>query len=131
MKPNVKKLTIAAMMLAIAIASMFWKNASVFITGPIVNTCLMLTALSCGIGYGVILSVITPIMSFIITGSPIMAAIPAIMPMIMIGNAILVFFVWFLGCVIRVHKNENARIIAGGVVGSVVKMVFMWITIAS
>ena len=43
-----------------------------------------------GIPCGIILSVITPVTSFFITGSPIIGAIPAIMPCIMAGNAILV-----------------------------------------
>ncbi|MDD6222511.1 MAG: ECF transporter S component [Lachnospiraceae bacterium] len=130
MKTNVKKLTIAALMLAVCIASMFLKNTSVFITGPIVNTCLMLTAISCGLGYGLILSAVTPVLSFFITGSPVIAAIPLMMVMIAIGNAILVFFVWL--CAVRLHrpKNRNVRIVAGGVIGSCVKAAFMWASIS-
>ncbi len=130
MKTRTKKLVVAALMLAIAVASMFLKNTSVFITGPIVNTCLMLTALFSGLVYGLILSVVTPLFSFLITGSPIMAAVPMIMPMIMIGNAILVFFTWLFAS--RIHKpnKEIIRIAIGGVVGAVVKAAFMWVTIS-
>lgn len=131
MKTNVRKLTIAALMLAICIASMFFKNTSVFITGPIVNTCLMLTAVVCGLGYGIILSAVTPVFSFFITGSPVIAAIPMMMLMIAIGNAILVFFVWLFAVRLRKPAGRSARIAIGGVIGSCVKAAFMWGAISS
>lgn len=130
MKSQTRKLVVAALMLAIAVASMFLKNTSVFITGPIVNTCLMLTALFSGIWYGLILAVVTPLFSFLITGSPVMAAVPMIMPMIMIGNAILVFFTWLFACKIRKPDKDIPCIAIGGVVGSVVKAAFMWASIS-
>ena len=37
-----------------------------------------------------ILAVVTPVTAFLIAGSPIMSAIPAIIPCIMAGNALLV-----------------------------------------
>ena len=39
-----------------------------------------LSGVKCGNSCGIILSVITPVTSFFITGSPIIGAIPAIMP---------------------------------------------------
>ncbi|MGI5990429.1 MAG: ECF transporter S component [Lachnospiraceae bacterium] len=130
MNTNVKKLTIAALMLAISIASMFLKNTSVFITGPIVNTCLMLTAIACGLGYGLIISAVTPIFSFFITGSPVIAAIPAMIIMIAVGNAILVVFTWLFAVKMRTPSNRNIRIVIGGVIGSCVKAAFMWAAIS-
>lgn len=90
MKIITKQITITAALLAVCIASQFFKNMSVYITGPIINACIVLAALSGGMICGIIISIITPVMSFFITGSPIIAAIPLIMPCIMIGNA---FFV--------------------------------------
>ncbi|MCQ2483650.1 MAG: ECF transporter S component, partial [Clostridia bacterium] len=85
-----KSLAYAAILLAICIVSQFLKNTSVYITGPIINACLLLCVLTAGIKYAVALSVITPITSFIITGSPIMAAIPMIIPCVIVGNIIYV-----------------------------------------
>ena len=130
MNTNVKKLTIAALMLAISIASMFLKNTSVFITGPIVNTCLMLTAIACGLGYGIILSAVTPILSFFKTGSPVIAAIPAMMVMIAIGNAILVICVWLFAIKMKSPSNRSIRICLGGAIGACVKAAFMWAAIS-
>ena len=91
MKITTKQITTTAVLLAICIVSQFFKNTSVYITGPVINACLILAVLSVGIPCGIILSVITPVTSFFITGSPIIGAIPAIMPCIMAGNA---FWSW-------------------------------------
>lgn len=86
MKITTKQITTTAVLLAICIVSQFFKNTSVYITGPVINACLILAVLSVGIPCGIILSVITPVTSFFITGSPIIGAIPASMPCIMAGN---------------------------------------------
>ena len=105
MKLKTRQITITAIMLAICIVSQFFKNLSVYLTGPIINAALILTAIYAGAACGVILSIITPITSFFITGSPIMAAIPAMFPCIMIGNIILVVAVALL----RKQIRKNCR----------------------
>ena len=96
MKLKTRQITVTAILLAICIVSQFFKNLNVYITGPIINAALILTTVYAGLACGIILSVITPITSFFITGSPIMAAIPAMFPCIMIGNIILVVAVALL-----------------------------------
>ena len=96
MKIKTKQITVTAIMLAICLVSQFFKNLSVYITGPIINAALILTVLYAGMACGIILSIITPVTSFFITGSPVMAAIPAMFPCIMIGNIILVACVGLL-----------------------------------
>ncbi len=123
MKITTKQITTTAVLLAICIVSQFFKNTSVYITGPVINACLILAVLSVGIPCGIILSVITPVTSFFITGSPIIGAIPAIMPCIMAGNALLVLGV---GLVTKKCKG-NGGLIAGMAAGSVVKALFMGI----
>ena len=86
MKIKTKQITVTAIMLAICLVSQFFKNLSVYITGPVINAALILTVLYAGMACGIILSIITPVTSFFITGSPVMAAIPAMFPCIMIGN---------------------------------------------
>ena len=76
MKIKTKQITVTAIMLAICLVSQFFKNLSVYITGPIINAALVLTVLYAGMACGIILSIITPVTSFFITGSPVMAAIP-------------------------------------------------------
>lgn len=126
MKITTKQITTTAILLAICIASQFLKNLSVYITGPIVNTCLILAVLSAGVACGVILAVITPVTAFLIAGSPIMSAIPAIIPCIMLGNIILVLCVGLITKKVR----GNAGLICGMAVGAVLKAAFMGIVIA-
>ena len=85
MKLKTRQITVTAILLAICIVSQFFKNVSVYLTGPIINAALILTTVYAGLACGIILSIITPITSFFITGSPIMAAIPAMFPCIIIG----------------------------------------------
>ena len=96
MKLTTKQIAMTAVMLAVCIVSQFFKNTSVFITGPIINAALVIVTVYCGLACGIILSVITPITSFFITGSPIMAAVPAMFPCIMAGNIVLVLLVVLL-----------------------------------
>lgn len=91
-----KQIAITAIMLAICIASQFFKSLSVYITGPIVNLCLIITVMTAGLMWGIILAVITPVTAFFIAASPVMNAVPGIIPLIMIGNVVLVLMVHFL-----------------------------------
>ena len=134
MKITTKQITMTAALLAICIVSQLFKNTSVYITGPIINTCIIIAVLNAGLISGVLLSVITPVTSFFITGSPIVSAIPLIMPCIMIGNALLAVT---LSAVVRLLSgrdndtaklkinSETASIVAGMILGSVVKAMFM------
>ena len=48
MKITTKQITTTAVLLAICIVSQFFKNTSVYITGPIINACLIIAALGAG-----------------------------------------------------------------------------------
>ena len=126
MKIKTKQITVTAIMLAICLVSQFFKNLSVYVTGPIINAALILTVLYAGIACGIILSIITPVTSFFITGSPVMAAIPAMFPCIMIGNIILVVCVGLL----RKKCGKAAGFPVSIAIGAILKAVFMGIAIA-
>lgn len=126
MKITAKQIATTAVLLAICLVSQFFKNVSVYITGPIINACLILAVCSVGIVCGFILAVITPITAFFISGSPIMAAIPAIIPCVMIGNILLVLGVGL----IRKRVKGNGGLIVGMTVGSVLKALFMGLVIS-
>lgn len=125
-KLNTRALAQAAILLAICIISQFFKDLSVYITGPIINACLIICVLTAGLGWAIILSIVTPITSFIITGSPIMSAIPLIIPCIMIGNAILVMFIAFL----KDKPNGKIGLPLSMIAGAVVKALFMGVVIS-
>lgn len=94
MKINTRLLCRAAILLALCIASQFLKDTSVYITGSIINTILIIATLSCGYLGAVAIALITPLTSWLITGSAVMSSYPAIVPCVMLGNVILVSCVW-------------------------------------
>lgn len=120
-KITTKQIVIGGVLLALMIISQFFKNFSVYITGPIVNLILIIATLSVGLVMGIILSVIAPITSFLITGSPIMAGIPLIIPAVMVGNIILCVAVSFF---YRKFKTSWSLPV-GLIVGSLCKAAFM------
>ena len=89
MKFTTRGLVQTGLLLAVCIASQFFKNLSVYLTGPIVNTTIILAVLAVGLWSGILIGVIAPVSAFFISGSPIMAAIPLMFPVIMGGNIIL------------------------------------------
>lgn len=109
MKINVRLLCRTALLLALCIASQFLKNTSVYITGPIVNAILILSTLSCGFFSGAAISVITPLTSWWITGSPIMSAHPAIVPCVMMGNLLLVTSTWLFARWLKSKLPDTER----------------------
>ena len=126
MNTKTKKITAAGALLAICIVSQLFKNFSVYITGPIINACLILAVVYCGLFWSVVIAILTPVTAFLITGAPIMKVVPAIMPLVMAGNIVLVVVFWLL-----VKKNVNlVKFIAGGIIGSVAKAAFMALTIS-
>lgn len=125
MKLSTKQLVQTALLLAICIASQFFKNLSVYVTGPIVNTTIIIAVLAVGIWSGLLISIVAPVTAFFISGSPIMAAIPLMFPAIMAGNAILAVCVWYF-------KNKldfKWKLPASLALGSILKAAFMGIFI--
>ena len=124
-----KQITATAILIAICIVSQYLKNLSMFITGPIINAIIIIAVAYIGLVPGIIISIITPITSFFITGSPIVAAIPYIMPCIMIGNIILAVFVGVFS------KRDGEYIISKTMItpmilGVAVKSIFMGLSIS-
>lgn len=125
MKLSTRQLAQTALLLAICIVSQFFKNLSVYITGPIVNTTIIIAVLAVGLWSGLLISIIAPVTAFFLTGSPIMAAIPLMFPAIMAGNAILATCVWFF----QKKSGFQWRLPAGLLIGSVLKAAFLGIVV--
>lgn len=132
MKFTTKGLVQTGLLLAVCIASQFFKNLSVYLTGPIVNTTIILAVLAVGLWSGILIGVIAPVSAFFISGSPIMAAIPLMFPVIMGGNIILAVCVQFFyikkstsGKSNTSKGNASQRLITGLILGSVLKAAFM------
>lgn len=125
MKPSTRQLVQAALLLAICIASQYFKNLSAYITGPVVNAAIIIAVLAVGLWSGLLISIIAPVTAFFLTGSPIMASIPLMFPAIMAGNAILAVCVWYF----QNKLSFQVRLAAGLAAGSVLKAAFMGVVI--
>ena len=129
MKLSTRQLAQTALLLAICIASQFFKNLSVYITGPVVNTTIIIAVLAVGLWSGLFISVIAPVTAFFISGSPIMAAIPLMFPAVMGGNMILAVCTWYFTHYLQKKMKFKGSLPAGLIAGSVLKAAFMGIVI--
>ncbi len=129
MKISTRQLAQTALLLAICIASQFLKNLSVYITGPVVNTTIIIAVLAVGLWSGIFISVIAPVTAFLISGSPIMAAIPLMFPAVMGGNMILAICTWYSTRYFQKKLKFKGSLPAGLIAGSVLKAAFMGIVI--
>lgn len=125
MKLTTKQLVQTALLLAICIASQYFKNISVYITGPVVNTTIIIAVLAVGLWSGLLISIVAPVTAFFFTASPIMAAIPLMFPVVMAGNAILAVNAWYF----QNKLNWKWHLPVGLIIGSILKALFMGITI--
>ena len=127
-----REIAVTALLLAVGIASQFLKSLSIFITGPIVNVCIILAVLAAGLPSGLILSVITPITAYFIAASPVMLALPGIVPFIIGGNAVLAVMTYFL-CrkqFLTDCRLGNGRLWLYSLLSALAKGAFMGLTIS-
>lgn len=129
-----KQIAITAILLAICIVSQVFKNLSVFITGPVINACLVLAVALVNLPCAIILSVITPVTAYFIAASPVMTAVPGILILIMIGNIVLVVSTYFL---LRKDFSEfkpelmySLKSAVKAIICAFLKAVFMGVTIS-
>ncbi|MBR6366161.1 MAG: ECF transporter S component [Lachnospiraceae bacterium] len=134
-KPKISealKITITAMLLAVCMVSQVFKNLSVYITGPVVNLCLVLCMMTAGLKYALLLSIVTPVTAYFIAASPVMNAVPGIIPLIMAGNAVLVVVAFFFvkpTLKKNTVKNNVMYVITSGIAAAA-KGAFMGLTIS-
>lgn len=129
-----KQIAITAILLAICLISQIFKSLSVFITGPVINACLLLTASLVNLPCAIALSVITPITAYFIAASPVMMVVPGIIPFIMLGNVVLVVSTHFILKkdldTMNLDGINSLKLIIKAVLCSLLKAVFMGLTIS-
>ena len=103
MKINTKQITVTAIMLALSIVVIQFiklplsiSGQSIGVSGALINLIIIVDTLYCGLLSGMLLAIIIPVLSFVLTASPIISSVPLILPCIMIGNAVIVLFAWFV-----------------------------------
>ena len=129
-----KQIAITAILLAICLISQIFKSLSVFITGTVINACLLLTASLVNLPCAIALSVITPITAYFIAASPVMMVVPGIIPFIMLGNVVLVVSTHFILKkdldTMNLDGINSLKLIIKAVLCSLLKAVFMGLTIS-
>lgn len=113
---SAKKIATTALFLALLIAVQQFK-AIQFITGPLVNAILIITAVWIGLYSGLVIAVLSPIFAAIITPALPMQLLPQMIPVIMAGNAIIVIAAY-------IFRNKSLKL--GLIVGAVTKALLLW-----
>jgi len=117
-----KQLTTTALLLALCIVFQCMKGLSVYLTGSAVNCILVIATLYCGLFSGTCIAMLTPVVAYFIGATPVMNMIPLMMLVIMIGNELIVLFVWLF---------RTKRLEIGMLLGAAVKALFLWATVWS
>ncbi len=120
MKISTRPLVQTALLLALCIVFQCLKSISVYITGPAVNAVLIIATLSVGLYSGLLIAATAPVVAFFLGATPVMNLIPWMIPIIIVGNSILVLAVWLF-------KQKN--LMEGLLTGSVCKAAFLWLTV--
>ena len=109
MKTKVQWITRTGVLLAVLIVlQAVTKSLGQLVTGSCVNAVLAVAALTCGLGSGLVIALVSPVLAFLLGIAPQLVTVPAIMA----GNAV-------CGLVL-------SRIAAGGTV----KKVLLWLAAA-
>lgn len=134
MKISTKQITVTAIMLALsAVVIQFIKaplsiaGQAIAISGALINLILIIDTLYCGLLSGIILSILIPVLSFVLKASPIVSVVPLILPCIMIGNIVMILFAWFASG----KKNELNILPISLVAGALAKAAVMTLLIVN
>ncbi len=115
-----KQITTTALLLTLCIVFQSMKGLSVYLTGSAVNCILVIAVLYCGLFSGTCIAVLAPIVAYFIGATPIINMIPLMMPVIMLGNELLVLGVWLF---------RRKRLEVGMLFGCIAKALFLWVTV--
>ncbi len=125
MKKLTSKLALAGLLYAIIIIMQLIKNISPFISGPIINTVMVIAVLELGVWFGAGFSIIVPITSILFAPGSAMTVVTGLtngmtLPVIMIGNII------FVLAALYGKKYGYKVFIVALIAGAVLKWLFMW-----
>lgn len=117
---STKKLTATALLLALCLMFQMLKSISVYLTGPMVNAILITAAVLLGIPGGAVIAVCSPLFAWLLGATPVVNMIPAMLPVIMAGNLIIV-----LSANLLWKKSPVGSLLAG----SVLKALWLWLMV--
>lgn len=120
MKITAKQISRTGILLALCIAFQCLKGLSVFITGTAVNAILVIAVLSTGFLSGLVISIVAPVVAYVMGMTPIVQAIPLMILVIMVGNALLV---------LAVALMQKKNLLVGMGIGSLGKFLWLWLMV--
>ncbi len=94
-KPFVGQLVLSVLFLLLCLPAQLLENVSVYLSESLVCAVLIICTLACGYGWGAVLSLLTPLTGWLVTGSEVISRLPQILPCHMLANLLLVSLVWF------------------------------------
>lgn len=112
----VRALVKTALLLALCLVFQLLKTLSAYITGPLVNAVLIIASVTVGWQSGLAISCLAPLAAWLIGATPIVNALPVMLPVIAAGNAIIAVSAWLL----RKHYP------LGLLPGAICKAGFLW-----
>ena len=120
---KIKMLTRTAVLLAVVVVVQLVGRSipnNNFIVGPLVNMCLLIAAMTAGIGGGITIAVLSPFTSLINNNAPIAAALLPFAPVIAAANVVFILVFYFL-----YNKNKFIGVISA----AVLKFGFLFLSI--
>ena len=129
MNSKIQWITRTAVFLAVLIALQFATGKfPQLVTGSVVNFVLIACVLVCGLSAGLTIAVLSPFFAFILG---IVHALPPLLPVIALGNAVIVLMVYVI-CK-QMPSYSAANLIKGAAAifaGAAVKALFLWAAIS-
>ncbi len=89
-----------------------------WVKGPLVNVVLLVATMAVGLPCGLTVAVLNPLLVFVINAPAAMKLCPQILPVVMIGNCVLVLVAWLLRKPARGVPGLAAAAVAKGAVMS-------------
>ena len=121
MNKKVRWITETAVMLALLIVlQALTKSAGQIVTGSCVNAVLAMTVLIAGMGSGITVALVSPVMAYLLNIAPQLVTVPAIM----VGNTVFVVLMKLL------YSDNTARKIIAWLVAAAAKFAVLWILVS-
>ena len=122
MSKNVRWITETAVMLALLIAlQALTKPLGQLVTGSCVNAVLAISVLLAGLGSGITIAVISPVLAFLLGIAPQLVTVPAIM----VGNTVFVVLLYFAAG----KNNGIGQRVAAWLVAAAAKFAVLYILV--
>ena len=99
-----------------------------FVTGSCVNLILVSACILAGLPSAAVVATVSPIFAFLIIGTPVF---PALIPIMMAGNAVLVVVIHFISgkSFVDLTRRSYIRMCVAVVIGAVSKFLVLWVGI--